>query len=51
VPLISALIFGLIGAFALCQLSTGVAALNFLARRPGEPRRLWSQTLAGKASV
>ena len=53
-PLASALIFGLLGAFAPCQLSTGVAALTFLARRAGEPRRLWAQALAyvaGKATV
>jgi sulfite exporter TauE/SafE len=51
---VSALIFGLLGAFAPCQLSTGVAAVSFLARRAGEPRRLWAQTLAylaGKATV
>lgn len=54
IPLISALLFGLIGAFAPCQLSTGVAALSFIARRAGEPRKMWAQTLAylaGKASV
>lgn len=54
VPVVSVLIFGLLGAFAPCQLSTGVAALSFLARRAGEPRRLWAHTLAylaGKATV
>ena len=54
VPFVSALTFGLLGAFAPCQLSTGVAALSFLARRAGEPRRLWAQTLAflaGKVTV
>lgn len=53
-PLASALLFGLIGAFAPCQLSTGVAALSFIARRANEPRKLWAQTLAylaGKATV
>ncbi len=53
-PLVSALLFGLIGAFAPCQLSTSVAALSFLSRRADEPRRMWAQTLAylaGKASV
>jgi cytochrome c-type biogenesis protein len=54
IPVVSVLLFGMIGAFAPCQLSTGVAALSFLARRAGEPRRLWAQTLAylaGKATV
>jgi cytochrome c-type biogenesis protein len=54
VPLISTLVFGLIGAFAPCQLSTGVAAISYVARRAGEPRRVWADTLAylaGKASV
>src|SRR5216683_3017270 len=54
IPIVSVLLFGLIGAFAPCQLSTGVAALSFLARRAGEPRSLWAQTLAylaGKATV
>ena len=53
-PLLSALVFGLIGAFAPCQLSTGVAALSYVARHAGEPRRVWAHTLAylaGKASV
>jgi cytochrome c-type biogenesis protein len=53
-PLASALIFGLIGAFAPCQLSTGVAALGFLARRANQPRQMWAQTLAylaGKVTV
>jgi cytochrome c-type biogenesis protein len=54
VPVVSALIFGLMGAFAPCQLSTGVAAISYVARRAGEPRQVWAQTvayLAGKASV
>ena len=54
VPLVSVLLFGLIGAFAPCQLSTGVAALSFIARRAGEPHQMWAQTfayLAGKATV
>ena len=53
-PLVSVLIFGLIGAFAPCQLSTGVAALGYLSRRASQPRRMWSQALAylaGKATV
>jgi cytochrome c-type biogenesis protein len=54
VPIVSALIFDLMGAFAPCQLSTGVAAISYVARRAGEPRQVWAQTvayLAGKASV
>ncbi len=53
-PLVSVLIFGLIGAFAPCQLSTGVAAFSFVARRVDGPRRMWAQTLAyvaGKVTV
>ena len=57
VPLVSVLLFGLIGAFAPCQLSTGVAALSFIVRRAAEPRSgaaVWAQMLAylaGKATV
>lgn len=54
IPLVSVLLFGLIGAFAPCQLSTGVAALSFIARRASEPRSMWARTLAylaGKATV
>ena len=53
-PLVSALLFGLMGATAPCQLSTNVAALAFLSRDVSHPRRLWSQTLAyvaGKLTV
>ena len=53
-PVLSALIFGLLGAFAPCQLSTGLAAISYVSRRAGEPRQMWVQTLAylaGKASV
>ena len=54
IPLVSALLFGLIGATAPCQLSTNVAALAFLSRGAGDSRRLWSQTaafIAGKVTV
>ncbi|MEW5987322.1 MAG: sulfite exporter TauE/SafE family protein [Chloroflexota bacterium] len=54
VPLVSALLFGLIGATAPCQLSTNVAALAFLSRGVNDPRRLWGQTaafVAGKVTV
>ena len=54
IPLISVLIFGLIGAVAPCQLSTNVAALAFLSRRAADSRKMWGQTLAfvlGKATV
>ncbi len=54
VPLVSTLLFGLIGATAPCQLSTNVAALAFLSRGAGDPARMWSQTtafVAGKVTV
>lgn len=54
IPLVSALLFGLIGATAPCQLSSSVATLAFLSRELREPRRLWAQTLAfaaGKITV
>lgn len=54
VPLASALLFGLIGATAPCQLSTSVAALAFLSRGVNEPGRVWGQTatfVAGKVTV
>jgi cytochrome c biogenesis protein CcdA len=53
-PLVSALLFGLMGTLAPCQLSTNVAALAFLSRNMNEPRRIWGQTLAfigGKVTV
>lgn len=34
------------GAFAPSQLSTGVAAISYGARRANAPRRMWVQTLA-----
>ncbi|MCI0725781.1 MAG: sulfite exporter TauE/SafE family protein [Chloroflexi bacterium] len=54
IPLVSALLFGLIGATAPCQLSTNVAALAYLSRRVDDPRRMWGQTgafIAGKVTV
>ncbi len=54
VPLISALLFGLLGATAPCQLSTNVAALAYLSRQVETPRRMWGQTVAfvaGKVTV
>jgi cytochrome c biogenesis protein CcdA len=53
-PLVSALLFGLMGTLAPCQLSTNVAALAFLSRDVNDPRRLWGQTvafIAGKVTV
>lgn len=53
-PLLSALLFGLLGATAPCQLSTNVAALAFISREAGETRAVWSRTLAfvaGKVTV
>lgn len=54
IPLVSALLFGLLGATAPCQLSTNVAALAYLSRRVETPRRMWGQTaafVAGKVTV
>ncbi len=54
IPLASALLFGLIGATAPCQLSGSVATLAFLSRDVAEPRRLWLRTVAfvaGKVTV
>jgi cytochrome c-type biogenesis protein len=53
-PLVSALLFGLMGTLAPCQISTNVAALAFLSRDINDPRRIWGQTLAfiaGKLTV
>jgi len=53
-PLASALLFGLIGATAPCQLSTNVVAVAFLSREAERPRLVWGQTLAfvaGKITV
>ncbi len=54
VPLVSALLFGLIGATAPCQLSTSAATLAFLSRGVADPRNVWGQTIAyvaGKVTV
>lgn len=54
IPLASALLFGLIGATAPCQLSSSVATLAFLSRDLADPRRLWLRALAfvtGKVTV
>lgn len=54
IPLVSALLFGLLGATAPCQLSTNVAALAYLSRQVETPRRMWGQTaafIAGKVTV
>ncbi len=54
-PLVSVLLFGILGATAPCQLSTSVAALAFLTRGvEDDTRKLWRQTLAfvlGKLTV
>jgi cytochrome c biogenesis protein CcdA len=54
IPLVSALLFGLIGATSPCQLSGSVATLAFLSRDVADSRRLWAQALAfvaGKVTV
>lgn len=54
VPLASALLFGLIGTTAPCQLTTNAGALAYIARRTGDRRAvIWSALayLLGKALV
>ncbi len=54
IPVVSALLFGLIGATAPCQLSGSVAMLAFLSRDVADPRQVWAQALtfvAGKVTV
>lgn len=53
-PLVSALLFGLMGALAPCQISSSVAALAFVNARAGRSPRMWSRMLAfigGKVTV
>lgn len=53
-PLVSVLLFGLMGTTAPCQLSTNVAALAFMSRNVSDPRRVWGQMVAfvaGKVTV
>lgn len=52
IPIVSALLLGVVAAASPCQLSTNVAALAYVGRRLGSPRRLWPSALAylaGKA--
>lgn len=54
IPVVSALLFGLIGSTAPCQLSTSVATLAYLSRGVADPRKVWGQTIAyvaGKVTV
>jgi cytochrome c-type biogenesis protein len=54
IPLISALLFGLIGATAPCQISSSVATLAYLSKDAGSSQRIWGKTaafLAGKVTV
>ena len=54
IPIASALLFGLIGSTAPCQLSSSAATLAFLSRGAADPRKVWAQTLAyvaGKMTV
>lgn len=46
IPVISALLLGLIGAVAPCQLTTNVSALAFVARRLDSGDRVWRAALA-----
>lgn len=54
IPIASALLFGLIGSTAPCQLSSSAATLAFLSRGAADPGKVWAQTLAyvaGKMTV
>src|SRR5437879_8071579 len=54
IPLLSALLFGLIGALAPCQLSTNLAALAWVSRGVGNPGAVARSSVAyllGKATV
>ncbi len=54
IPLLSALILGLLGATSPCQLSTNVAALAYISREAAQPTRAWASALAylvGKLTV
>ena len=46
IPLVSAFLFGLLGATAPCQLSTNFGALAFLTRQPGNRGATFRATLA-----
>ncbi len=53
-PLVSVLLFGILGTVAPCQLSTNVAAVAFLSRNVDNRRKIWGQTIAfvaGKVTV
>ena len=53
-PFASALLFGILGAVAPCQLSASVAALAFVTRDTAHPSHVWGRALAyvaGKAAV
>lgn len=53
VPIVSALLFGVIGATAPCQLTTNLSAMAYVSRRAGEGRP-WAEAvayMAGKALV
>jgi hypothetical protein len=53
IPIVSALLFGAIGAIAPCQLSTNLSAIAYVSRRAGAGRP-WAEALAytlGKALV
>ncbi|MGE5306642.1 MAG: cytochrome c biogenesis CcdA family protein [Alphaproteobacteria bacterium] len=45
IPVFAVLLFGLIGAFSPCQLTTNLSAMAYVSRRPGE-RQIWSEALA-----
>src|SRR5437867_4409609 len=50
IPLVSAFLFGLLGATAPCQLSTNFGALAFLTRQPADRAATFRATLAYMAA-
>ena len=53
-PMLSALVFGVIGAAAPCQISGSVVTLAYLARESADEQRLWAKAVAflfGKLTV
>jgi len=54
IPVLSALIFGMIGASAPCQISSSVVTLAYLSREASSPQRVWGKALAfllGKLTI
>ncbi len=45
-PLLSALLFGLVGALSPCQLTTNASAMAYVARRLGQAKVAWKEAIA-----